>query len=778
MILVIVESPAKCKKIEKYLGQPYKCMASFGHIREFKNGLKSIDYDNNYKANYVISKNKKKYVNNLRIAVKNATEVILATDDDREGEAIAWHLCKVFNLNIKSTKRIIFHEITKKAILKAINNPTKLNMSMVYSQQCRQILDLIVGFTVSPVLWKYISRTSQKGLSAGRCQTPALNIVYENEQECKNNQGERLYETIGNFTHLRMDFKLFKNYDTLNKVKAFFEKSKTFQHMLKVVEKKKVKKSQPKPFITSTLQQKASNLYNFSPKMTMQCAQRLYENGYITYMRTDNPKFSKDFIKSASAFIKDNWSTKYVNKHLNKISLGDSNENEEMKESKKKDDLAQEAHEGIRPTDVLKETIPIKDKIGKNEVKLYKLIWKQSVQSCMSASIYYIINSRVSAPDNLYYKNKCEKNIFLGWEVLENVEHNEEHFIYLDNLLNQPEKKVNYNVINSKVTLKKMKSRYTEARLVQLLEKKGIGRPSTFSSLVSKIVEREYVKKMNLKGRKLECENVELKENEINIHKIEKVFGDEKNKLIIQDKGIIVIEFLNEYFNNLFNYDYTKNMESMLDKISKGTLKWTKPCDDCREEINKSISKISIKTDNKINKHNKMNKGIRIDDEHTWIIAKYGPVIMCNKDGNVTFKKVKKNINLEKLKKGEYVLKDLLLTEQDKVKSNGKILGKINGKEVVLKNGKFGMYVQIDGKNKSIKLEKKFENITLNDVKMVMKEKSSNILKKINENTDVRKGKYGPYVFHKTKDMKKPVFIPLKKTNIEDVNMDWVYDNM
>ena len=773
MILVIVESPAKCKKIEGYLGSPYKCMASFGHIREFKNGLKSVDYNNNYKAEFVVSKNKKKYVNSLRTAIKNATEVILATDDDREGEAIAWHLCKVFRLNIKTTKRIIFHEITKKAILKAVNNPTRLDMSKVNSQQCRQILDLIVGFTVSPVLWKYISRTNQKGLSAGRCQTPALNLVYENEKDCKENMGQQVYDTIGLFTHLNIEFKLFKNFNNVEKVKTFLEKTKQHQHILKVIERKKVKKSPPKPFITSTLQQKASNMFNFSPKMTMQCAQKLYENGYITYMRTDNPRYSKDFINSAKKNIVCDYSQKYVGKNLSKISLG-----EKKQEEKKKDDTAQEAHEAIRPTNILNKSVPVKNKITKNEVKLYNLIWKNSLQSCMSSSLYYVVNSQITAPDNLIYKNKSEKNIFLGWEIIDKIEKDETIYDYLENLLNDDEKKVNYSKISSNVTVKKAKSRYTEARLVQILEKKGIGRPSTFSSLISKIVEREYVKKMNLKGRKIKCENLELKNYEIKVKSVEKVFGDEKNKLIIQDKGIIVIEFLNQYFNNLFNYDYTKNMETMLDKISEGNLRWTKPCDDCRKEIDSAISKISINSNNKMSKNNNMKKGIKIDDKHTWIIAKYGPVILCDNNGDVTFKKVKKDIDLEKLKRGEYKLEDLILSKEEKMKSSGKVLGDINGDEVVLKNGKFGVYVQINGKNKSIKTNKKFEDITLSDVKQSLKQKSSSIIKKISDIADIRNGKYGPYVYYKSKDMKKPKFIPLKQTNVEEVDMDWIYDNM
>ena len=250
MILIIVESPAKCKKIEGFLGNNYKCIASFGHFREFTNGLKSIDFNNNYKADYKVSHNKKKYVNIMRAAIKKASEVILATDDDREGEAIAWHICKLFNLSIETTKRIIFHEITKKAILQAVNNPTRLNMDEVKAQQARQILDLIVGFTISPVLWKYISRNTEKGLSAGRCQTPALNLVYENDLECKKAKGETVYETKGTFTHMNILYKLNKTFVEKDTVTDFLKKSKDFKYELHVDKKKRVKKSPPKPFTT------------------------------------------------------------------------------------------------------------------------------------------------------------------------------------------------------------------------------------------------------------------------------------------------------------------------------------------------------------------------------------------------------------------------------------------------------------------------------------------------------------------------------------------------
>ena len=342
------------------------------------------------------------------------------------------------------------------------------------AQQSRQILDLIVGFTVSPVLWKYISRNAKKGLSAGRCQTPALNLVYENEIEYQKHKGEKVYDTTGVFTYKNILFKLQKNFTEEKEVESFLTKTIHFNHILTVSDIKKVKKSSPKPLITSTLQQKASNVYNFSPKSTMRMAQILYENGYITYMRTDNYKYSKEFVISARKYIEKTFGEKYVNKSLgNKYTIQNSdNETKNNKKTssqtnKKKDgkqDLAQEAHEAIRPTNILRETIPEKGKVGKYECKLYNLIWKTSVQSLMSSSIYNTINATITAPDALKYKNKSLKNLFLGWEKLENIELNSEHFEYLETKQNE-EVKVDYKNVNSNVAIKKLKTHYTEARL-------------------------------------------------------------------------------------------------------------------------------------------------------------------------------------------------------------------------------------------------------------------------------------------------------------------------
>ena len=293
--VVIVESPAKCKKIESYLGKGYKCIASFGHIRNLK-GLKSINIENDFHPSFHIIPEKSKYIKQLKDKTKKADEIILATDDDREGEAIAWHIAKVLKLPVQSTKRMIFHEITKPAIQRAIKNTTIIDMNKVRAQQARQVLDLLVGFTICPILWKYINRT--KGLSAGRCQTPALRIIYENQKEIEKSPGKMLYTTKGVFTKKNIEFTLNYKYETPEKMECFLENSVNFEHRYSSTEPKTGIKKQPSPFTTSILQQKASNECHYSPKQTMRLCQKLYERGLITYMRTDSKTYSKDFLET------------------------------------------------------------------------------------------------------------------------------------------------------------------------------------------------------------------------------------------------------------------------------------------------------------------------------------------------------------------------------------------------------------------------------------------------------------------------------------------------
>lgn len=731
--LVIVESPAKCKKIESYLGPGYKCIASFGHIRELADGLKGIDIHNNFKPTFRLLPGKSKYIKPLRAAIKKADEVILATDDDREGEAIAWHICKAFKLPL-TTKRIIFHEITKSAIQNAVLNPTIVDMNKVNAQLARQVLDCLVGFTISPVLWKNISR--QGALSAGRCQTPALRLVYDNQCEINNAPGRIAYDTTGSFTGL--DFKLNHNHENEVTIGTFLENSVDFKHVYTCAKPVSKKKQPPKPFTTSTLQQKASNILHFSPKRTMTTAQKLYEQGYITYMRTDSRTYSKEFVGKAKKFIVGKWSSDYVNDDIEALSQRNGAKG------------AQEAHESIRPTDIKKE------KLGADpgQQRLYDLIWSNTVESCMSPAEYNLISAKIAAPEKHWYKYSEELITFPGWLIVKGYE--KENPIYENMIKLKQNKIVQYSTIQSKMTLKDLKTHYTEARLVQQMEKVGIGRPSTFSSLIAKIQDRKYVKKGSVKGKPLKCVDFTLSGETLEESENTRTFGEEKNKLVIEPTGIIVIEFLIKQFDSLFAYKYTKNMEDSLDEIAKGAKLWHSLCLSCNNEMEKLSG--TIKKGNK--------EHIRIDEDHVYMIAKYGPVVKWEKDGETKFKSAKKDLDIEKLKRGEYSLEEIIEVKQS---FTGKRLGSYKNEEVLLKKGKYGLYMTCGDNNYSLKGLGKSENIKLEDVLDILLGKKSsnpNVLRVISKSLSIRKGKFGPYMFYKTEAMKKPRFLNMK-------NMEW-----
>ena len=719
--LVIVESPAKCKKIEGYLGPGYKCIASFGHIREL-DGLKGIDIQNDFKPTFKLLQNK--YIKFLRAAIKKADEVILATDDDREGEAIAWHICKAFKLPL-TTKRIIFHEITKTAIQKAVLNPTIVDMNKVNAQLARQVLDCLVGFTISPILWKNISRKGS--LSAGRCQTPALRLVYDNQRDINNAPGRIAYDTTGCFADL--DFKLNHNHENKVDTESFLEKSVGFDHVYTCGKVQKKKRQPPKPFTTSTLQQKASNILNFSPKRTMTTAQKLYEQGLITYMRTDSRTYSKEFIGKAKTFIEKKWSADYVNADVDML-------------NQRKTKNAQEAHEAIRPTSIQKQVVA-----DPGQKRLYDLIWSNTVESCMAPAEYNLLSAKITAPEKHWYKHSEELITFPGWLIVKGYE--KKNPIY--DMLKKRDKLATYSTIQSKMTLKDLKTHFTEARLVQQMEKVGIGRPSTFSSLIAKIQSRGYVQKGNVAGKPLECTDFTLSGETINESTNMRTFGEEKNKLVIEPTGIIVIEFLIKKFDSLFLYPYTKNMEDTLDEIAKGAKLWHSLCRSCYDEMEKLSGTIE--------KGNK--EHIIIDEEHVYMIAKYGPVVKWEKDGETKFKSAKKDLDIEKLKRGEYTLEEII-----KPTFTGKRLGSYKNQDVLLKKGKYGLYIVCGDNNYSLKgIDKKEDNIRLEDVlDILLGLKSSNpkVLQVLSDSLSVRKGKFGPYIFYKTPTMKKPRFLNMK----------------
>ena len=774
--LVIVESPAKCDKIEKYLGPGYKCIASYGHLQQLAS-LKDIDFNNNFKPTFTPIEIKKQQINKIKNLITHCKEVVLATDDDREGEGIAWHICSLFDLSFEHTKRIIFHEVTEPAIKAAINNPVRLNMNMVNAQQGRQILDLLVGFKISPVLWQNISRT-KVGLSAGRCQTPALRLIYDNQKDIDNSPGKKVYNTTGYFTDQNLPFVLNYNYDNEDKMVEFLEETTEHEHVITCENPKDSIRKAPEPFTTSTIQQTSSNELHISPKETMEICQKLYEGGYITYMRTDSKIYSKEFIEKASIFIVKKYGDgyeDYPDPLLHPlVRIWNDTDNKKPKKTSKKINKKekdtpppQEAHEAIRPTNINIEKLPDDGDFTSREVRLYRMIWRNTIESCMVDAIYKTFTAKITAPEKHEYKYLTEQIIFPGWKLVNGYEETNPIYNYLQTI-----KKgiINYKKIVCKLTIKDLKSHYTEAKLVQLLEQKGIGRPSTFSSLVEKIQERGYIKKENIKGKIITCTDYELEDDEITELENKREFGNEKNKLVIQSIGVIVLEFLLKTYKNLFEYEYTKNMEDILDLIAKGEKEYHELCSECLSEIEQSS--YTVARDNK--------EDIIIDKNHIYMIGKHGPVIKYINPDNVKdtkFLSVKKDIDLDKLRNGEYTIKEIL--EDSNL---NKKLGSYKDNELFLKKGQFGLYVVWGENKKSINnIQIKESDITLDDIIPYIENNSNpNIVREITPELSIRNGKYGDYIFYKTNKMSKPKFYKLNefkenyKTCDNTVLKEWI----
>ena len=771
--LVIVESPAKCKKIEDYLGPGYKVIASFGHLRNISK-LQDIDVHNNFNTTYsVIQENiKLKQIEKIRSEIAKADDVIIATDDDREGEAIGWHICELFSLSITNTKRIIFHEITEPAIQSAISHPKRINMNLVHAQQARQILDLLVGFTISPILWNCINNTS---LSAGRCQTPALRLIYENYLDIKQSSGKLVYNTSGYFTNLNLLFELNKQFNQEIQVRNFLEECKHYDFLCSITTPKKIIKQSPEPLTTSGLQQLASNELHLSPKDTMKYAQQLYESGYITYMRTDSKKYSNEFIDNVKKYIKTIHTEQYISNTINNL-IVEVKQTNTLKTNtvaeKKGIPSPQEAHEAIRPVNI--NVINLND-VQAKAIKLYELIWKRTLETCMPSAQYNSISAKISAPKNTEFVYKTEQPIFLGWKIVNYSKKDEEetskNYQYIQNLGKNITMKP--TKINSKFTLIELKSHYTEAKLVQLLEEKGIGRPSTFASLIDKIQERKYVEKQNITGKEIECIDFSLTDHNISELVSKREFGNEKNKLVIQPLGIIVIEFLIEKFDVFFNYEYTKEMEDNLDKIAndiENSIVWHKLCDVCYQSLISVTDKL----------HDLKKFSLNIDNNHTLIIGKYGPVVKCidSKDNTkVSFLPIKKNLDFENLKSNDITLNDII----DNTIINKTAIGKYKGQDLFIKKGKYGIYAQWGKETKSLK--ENFEGLEINNIqyidviKYLDKDtldptKPVGLVRELNNNLSIRTGKYGDYIFYKKPRAKKPEFYKLNGFNTDHKKCD------
>ena len=786
--LLIVESPAKCKKIEEYLGPGYKCLASFGHLRELPS-LSNIKMEEDFRPIYQIINNalKKKQIDVLKKAIKNADEVIIATDNDREGEGIAYHLLELFKLP-QNTKRIVFNEVTEKALQQAVKNPRTIDMNMVHAQQARQILDLLVGFKITPMLWKFISQNSEKSLSAGRCQSPALRLVYDNQKEIDAADNKKVFNTTGYFTNMNLPFELNHQFEKEDETVDFLDKTADHAHIYVCSQPTKVYKQPPEPFTTSRLQQVASNECHFSPKETMKLCQTLYEGGYITYMRTDSKKYSADFLETAKKYIQHTYEAKYINENIDFLSCcvereenqpAKKNKQSQKSQQKAKDSLAQEAHEAIRPTKISLKDLP--EKVNPRERRMYKLIWENTLESCMASAAYNSVKAQIQAYKSLTFQYTSELILFPGWKIVKNkFSTDSKEFQYLQTIKqNHP---IKYNKVVSKVTIKNVKMHFTEARLVQLLEDKGIGRPSTFSMLIDKIQERGYVKKEDVKGKTVTVKDYELENDEISEVEGTREFGNEKNKLVLQPLGKIVMEFLDKHFLELLNYDFTREMEEDLDNISKGNHVWTELCKRCNDKLDTIITQVKETQKSKFE--------IKIDETHVYTIAKYGPVIKCVEkvDGKktTTYKSIKKDIeiDMDKLERGNYTLEELIDNQSDKEankQANQVNLGKYEDNDVILKKGKFGLYVTCGELSKTLKQfgNRPMESIQLDEV-IPLLEEGSNMVREVSPNISIRKSKKGDYVFFKTPKMKKPKFFALKgfeedyKTCDMDVLKSWL----
>ena len=803
MKLVIVESPAKCKKIEGFLGDGYKCIASYGHFRSIpvKGGMKSIDVTNNFTPLFVNMPEKQKYIDNLKTMVSKAQEVIIATDDDREGEGIGWHICVECKLPVSTTKRIIFREITKTAIVNAIQNPTRINMNVVNAQQARQVLDFEVGMMLSPILWQNISRNTKTKLSAGRCQSPALRIIYDNQKEINASPGKKVYNTVGYFTSKTLPFNLSYNHNNEDNMENFLEESASHSHIYTCSKPRKTTKSPPQPFTTSTLQQTASGSHGISPKETMSIAQKLYEGGYITYMRTDSKTYSKEFIEKVKPYVNEKYGSEYIGDHIDSLALSkdakDANDKNKKKPKKKDADKdkdkgkkgdnppPQEAHEAIRPTNI--KVIALPDEMSAKEHKLYKLIWKNTLESCMSKAEYSSITASITCPpiesdSKAVYKYSTEQVIFPGWHIVGGYEKENPIYAYLLTIKDKSE--LDYKKVTSKVSMKELKTHYTEAKLVQILEEKGIGRPSTFSSLIDKIQERGFVKKQDVKGKKLSCKDFELVDNsdgdaEINDNVTEREFGNEKGKLVIQPVGTLVLEFLIKHFGTFIDYSYTKGMEDSLDTIAKGDKVWHELTKECYDQINVLSEELDKNGGAGGAEGGGKKLRIKIDDKHSYIIGKNGPVIICKENAgdtsgsegddnkNVTFKSVKPDIDLDDLRAGKLTLEDIVDTKG----YAGRKLGEYNGNDLILKKGQFGYYVQWGENKKSLNYLDCPENeITYEMVADKLSTSNENMVREVSNEISIRNGKFGHYIFYKTELMKKPKFI---KLNMFDKDKDY-----
>lgn len=736
--LVIVESPAKAKTIEKFLGTGFKVLSSYGHIRDLKQKAFSIDVDNDFHPIYEIPQDKKKLVTQLKAEAKKADMVWLASDEDREGEAISWHLYEVLNLDPEKTKRIVFHEITKPAILKAIENPRNIDLNLVDAQQARRVLDRIVGFELSPILWKKI----KPALSAGRVQSVAVRLIVEREREINAFCPEPSFRVTAVFVDKsgsEVKAELGKRFKTKKEALAFLKACEKASFKIEDISTRPVKRSPAPPFTTSTLQQEASRKLGYTVVQTMMLAQKLYENGFITYMRTDSVNLSELALASCAETIKDTMGEKYVNpRRYSTKSKG-----------------AQEAHEAIRPTYIENEKVDATPQ----EQRLYDLIRKRTLASQMSDAELEktIAVISVTGTDEKFLA-VGQVVVFDGFlrvyrESVDDDNEQEDESRLLPAL--QVGQTLERKDVQAVERFSQAPARYTEASLVRKLEELGIGRPSTYAPTISTIQQRGYVEKGNREGTERKYEVLILDDNGISESVRTEMTGSDKSKLIPTDVGVVVTDFLLEYFPNIMDYNFTSGVEKEFDEVAEGEKPWTGMIKSFYNTFHPLVQSTSaVKAEHKVGE-----RVLGVDPVSgrtvSVKIGRFGPVVQigtADEEEKPKFAQLRREQSLETITLEEAL--DLFKLPRN--------LGEYEGKPLTVGAGKFGPYIRYDNTYVSIPKDKDAMTITFEEAVQMLKDKEEAEAKKVikvfedHPELQVLNGRYGPYISYENKNYKIP----------------------
>lgn len=734
--LVIVESPAKAKTIQKFLGNGYEVKSSFGHIRDLQDKKLSVDVERNFTPEYVIPSDKKKVVAELKKAAASASTVWLASDEDREGEAISWHLFETLGLNEAHTRRIVFHEITKDAIVNAVRNPRSIDMNLVNAQQARRVLDRLVGFELSPVLWRKI----QPKLSAGRVQSVALRLVVEREKEIMAFENEAFYK-VEAFFHpagfpaaVKVKAVLDTKFKTIDEARKFLQDCIGADFTVSDVEKKEATRFPAAPFTTSTLQQEAARKLRFPVSMTMRVAQSLYERGLITYMRTDSTNLSTLALGAAKKFITGNFGPEYS----------------KTRQFKTHSKGAQEAHEAIRPTYI--ENTEIEGTA--QEQKLYNLIWKRTVASQMADAKVLNTTLRVASDKRSEKFNaQATQVLFDGFlklyiEGTDNQEAEEEE-VMLPDL--QVGTKMEEKGINAECKFTAAPPRYSEATLVKKLEELGIGRPSTYAPTIATLTTgRGYIVKGDKEGKKITVNDLELRNGNISEKSKTETVGAERGRLLPQEIGMIVTDYLEKNFTDIMGYDFTANVEKEFDQIADGNLVWNDVIGAFYTPFHKKVDEV-LHDGN----YSHVSKELGTDSEGNKITAKFG------KFGPYIQKGEGEKAQYASLGKGQ-LIENITLEDALKMFQLPRTVGEYNGVEVIALKGRFGPFLKYGDRNFSIPRGKDPLKITLDECAAIIEDglskTAANSVMAEYKDSDIQviNGRYGPYIKHAGSNYKIP----------------------